>query len=280
MVDFLRYAEKFESVDTLLSYTFPGDNLEYQASQDYRASLANVIGADYAHDHLSAVPWTKDVGEEAVRFEIWKTTAAEADTEFDSFVGTCRRIGTGKLYALDQAGARRWCYAKLRGRPSYIVTVDQYVNMPVEATFIRLSDWFDETATTGSQSLSASPTTFSITNPGNARVRIGLVFRLRANATGGFTDPTLENITTGESVTSSRDAASANSELRITPERMAVEYSNDNGSTYADDYTLVTLGATQATLIELEPGVNQMRYTQASGTPNAVLEYSFYAAYE
>ena len=56
MADAPRYAEKFVSRDGLLSYSFPGDQLEYQPGQEYRRAEANVVGADYAHDYLGALP--------------------------------------------------------------------------------------------------------------------------------------------------------------------------------------------------------------------------------
>lgn len=277
--DPLRYAEKFTSINGGVSYSFPTDEYEYTAAQAYREALAEVIGADYAHDFLAGAAWAKAPGEESVRFVIWADSAADADSAFDTMASTLRTIGLGKLWVVDAAGTRRWCYAKLRARPAYVVTVEQYFNMPSEATFLRLSDWYASAATTGSQALSASPTAFNITNPGNGRT--GLVtFRLRSNGVNGFQDPTLTNSTNGQAVASTRDGATADSELRIDTATAQVRYSNDDGVSYADDYSLVTLAATQAVVgIELEPGDNSMSYSQASGTPDATLEWEFWAAF-
>ncbi|MGE5501676.1 MAG: hypothetical protein ACM3W4_07105 [Ignavibacteriales bacterium] len=273
----LRYLEKFESVDGLTSYVFPVDDYEYEPAQAFRRSEAPVVGADYAVDFLDAAPWPKAVGEEAVRFTIWGASAADADAQYDACVATLRGIGLGKLYQVDSATTRRWCWAKLLARPSSLVDVNGYSNRPVTLRFARYSDWFAATPTAGSVTITATPHSFTITNPGNAAARF-VVFRLRANAAAGFTNPSLVNLTNGYSVASSRDAISADSELKVDAERMQVLWSDTNGATHADDYALVTLGPKQAGLMQLEPGPNAMRYADA-GTPNLDLEWSFYAPY-
>lgn len=273
-----RYAEKFTSLDGTVSYTFPLRAYEYEPEQALKPSLAGVVGADYAHDFLGANRWVKDVGSESIRFEVvGSATPAALDTEIDSLVSKLVSIGLGKLYTIDSAGSRRWCYAKLDARPGVQVRIGEWMRQPVSLHFVRLSDWFDTTATTGTVSVTTSPKTFTINNPGNARVR-AITFRLRSNNATGFTNPSLSNGTTGQSIASTRDAASANSELKIVTDTFQVLWSTDDGANYANDYDLVTLGATQAVLMELEPGDNNFTYTDG-GTPNFSLEYSFYAAY-
>jgi hypothetical protein len=273
----VRYLEKFESVDGLTAYAFPVDDYEYEPTQGFRRAEAAVVGADYAVDFLGAAPWPKAVGEEAVRFTIWGASAADADAQFDACVATLRQIGLGRLYQVDAATARRWCWAKLLARPSYLVDVNGYFNVPVTLRFARYSDWFASTPTAASVTITTTPYPFTITNPGNAPARF-VVFRLRANAAGGFTNPSLTNFTNGYSVASSRDAVSADSELELDGERMAVRWSDTNGAVYADDYALVTLGPTQAGLMQLEPGPNAMQYADGA-TPNLDLEWTFYAPY-
>ncbi|MCC6381819.1 MAG: hypothetical protein IT304_04880 [Dehalococcoidia bacterium] len=273
----VRYLEKFESVDGLMSYAFPVDDYEYEPSQAFRRAEAPVVGADYAVDFLGAAPWPKAVGEEALRFTIWGTSAADADGQFDDSVTTLRRIGLGKLYQLDSVTTRRWCWAKLLARPSYQVDVNGCFNVPVTLRFARYSDWFAAAPTTGSVTITTSPYPLTITNPGNAPARFA-VFRLRANAASGFTNPSLTNLTNGYSFASSRDAVSVDSELKVDTERMQVLWSDTNGAVYADDYALVTLGPTQVGFMQLEPGPNAMQYADG-GVPNLDLEWSFYAPY-
>lgn len=198
MTDFapVRYAEKFESADGVTSVTFPGDDYEYQPEQGYRRGDAPVVGADYAVDFAAGSAWAKEPALESVRFILWGASAADADTQFDTLVQKCRNIGLGKLYQLDAAGVRRWCWAKLRGRPAYVVRSEQFWNIPVVLSFVRYSDWFAASATTGSRTITTTPDTFTINNPGNAAARF-IVFRFRANGASGFTNPNLTNLTNG-----------------------------------------------------------------------------------
>lgn len=274
----IRYLEKLTSEDGLLSYTFPVDDYEHEAEQRYREASEAIIGADYAHDFGGVQPWAKDVGNEAVRFTIWGTSEADAESQFDTCAATLRRIGRGKLYALASDGSRRWAWAKLAARPTYSARVDDFYNVAVALRFRRFSDWFASSPTTGTQAVAATPTQFSISNPGNAPV-LAAVFRLRSNGAAGFTNPSLTNLTNGYSVSSTRDAANGNSELKIDAGAARVLWSTDDGANYADDYALATLGALQVGLMRLEPGSNVMRYTDGA-TPNLSLEWSFYPAYE
>lgn len=272
-----RHLEKFESADGVVSQAFPTDDYEYQPEQGFRRSEAAAVGADYAVDFAGGAPWPKAVGEEAVRFTIWGASAADADAQFDACVASLRSIGLGRLFVVDTVSDRRWCWAKLLARPSYQVDVNGYFNVPVTLRFARYSDWFAATPETGSVVIASSPHSFTITNPGNAPAHF-VVFRLRANAAAGFTNPSLVNLTNGYSVASSRDAVSVDSELKVDSERIEVLWSDTNGAIYADDYALVTLGPTQVGLMQLEPGDNAMRYSDGA-SPNLDLEWSFYAPF-
>lgn len=272
------YLEKFANAAGTITYTFPLDDLEYTAEQGYRAATAELAGADYAHDFAGSAPWVKSTGSESLSFTIWGASETAAIAEFDSMAGKLRQIGRGKLTALLPDGSRRWAWAKLTGRPSYVEQPLSFYNVPVSLRFERFSDWYASSATTGTQAITASPTTVTITNAGNAPVR-GVVFRLRANGAGGFTEPTIANLTNGYSVASSRTAAGADDEIRIDSGAVRVQYSTTNGASYEDDYDSVTLGDTQIGLFRLEPGANSIRYTD-TGTPALSLEWSFEAAYE
>jgi hypothetical protein len=271
----LRYLEKFESANGLVSCVFPGDDYEYEPEQGYRRTDAGVLG-DYAHDFLGGSPWLKEPGSEAVRFTIWGSSAGNVDSTYDSLVGECREIGLGKLFLLDSAGTRRWCWAKLGERPTYEVGIDQYFHAPVSLRFVRYSDWLSTSLQTGSVDLDATPKTFSITNPGNARVRgaAALLFTIA----GTFTNPILKNVTLDQQVASSRDGSAAAHVLKVDCERESVEWSTDTGASYADDYANVTLPATQVALLELAPGENDFEYTDG-GAPAGTLNYQFYPAW-
>lgn len=280
MVDAVRYLEKFTSSDGGTSVTFPGDLYEYESNQDYRQATAAGVGADYAHDYFGSNPWPKAAANENVRFVIWQTTAALVESTYDTLVSSCRRIGMGKLYTLDSDGSRRWAWAKLEARPSWKTDWGQYYNAPVSLRFTRFSDWLGTTQVTGTVTLNSTPKTFTITNPGNEAVKgaAALLLTLRANASAGFTAPQLVNAATNQQINSARNSASVNSRLRIDCEKEAVQYSNDGGSTWTNDYANVTLPAIQQALMTLAPGDNVFTYTDG-GTANAFLDYQFYAPY-
>ena len=273
-----RYAEKFESVDASQSYTFPLYAYEYEPSQALRPRIAVAVGADYGLDLAGAARWPKDIAAAAVRFEmVGSSTPGALDTDIDSMMSTLLRIGLGKLFTIDNAGTRRWAYAKLDAVPQVTVRIQEWMRQPVSIHFTRLSDWFASSTTTATRTVTASPETFTITNPGNAPV-YRAVFRFRANAAAGFTNPQLENLTNGYSFSTTRDSASADSEVRVNTETEVVQYSNDDGATYADDYTNFSQLATQAGMMLLDPGDNSMRLT-CGGTPNYDFVHTFYAPY-
>jgi len=268
----------YESEDGSISVTFGTAQLEYDQSQEYRIASVPLVGADYEHDFLGRYQSPKADGVEIVRWMILGVNddALTEDT-FDDLVSKIDRIGRGKLWTIDSQSTRRWCRARATKRPVPVIGAEIVNHMPVECEFKRSSDWYGETLQTGSQLLDSTPEPFNITNPGNMRVR-DAIFRLRSNSATGFTNPQFVSQGVGMQIASTRDAVSADSELRIDAGEMRVEWSNDNGSTYTDDYDKVTVPVTQVGLLDLEPGVNSIIYTDG-GTPNATLEWEFYAAY-
>ncbi len=274
-----RYLEKFENSAGTVTVTFDGQ--EYEAQQAYRVAEAQVAGADYSHDFAGSAPWAKDVGIEAIRGELFGASAADVDTAFDSLVSKCRSVGRGKLYMVDGSGTRRWAWAKLTGRPSYSVHAESFFTLAYSMTFRRYSDWYATTATTGSQLIDTASEAVTINNPGNAPV-LNAVFRLRSNSATGAVDPTMTNTNTnnGYAWTTTRDLLAANAEIRVDCGASKVEYSSDDGATYADDYALFSIGEKQVGFMRLDPGDNAIVMSVASGTPNYSLEWSFYAPYE
>jgi hypothetical protein len=278
MVDVVRYAEKFESRDGAISLAFPADSYEFEPSQTYRESLERVHGADYAHDFAGYLPWPKQTGVEVVRCVIWGTSGANADSQFDDLVSKCRRAGLGKLFSIDNAGTRRWCYAKLAERPLYRATSEQFFNIPVALRFVRLSDWYGASLVSDDVLITTSPQTFIVNNPGNAPA-LAVQWWLQSNTSAGFTAPNIRNTENGYSIGTSRAASSSSDVLRIDSGRMAVEYSQDGGTVFANDYALAVLGGSQVGLFRLEPGDNTIEVT-GGGTPNFWIEWSFFAPYE
>lgn len=268
---------RFESLDASLVVHIPDALLEYEPTQDFSLALNTLTRRSYAFDGYRGGLAAKAPGEESLRFGIWGRTDEEADELADSFLQASMRIGTGKLWIRLASGVERWAYARARSRPAIRSSWDSPLITPVSWPLVRLSDWYAAEPTTFSQALSATPTNFVVTNPGTAVAR-DLVLRLRANAIGGFTNPAISNAANAHSVASTRDATGADDELRFDNAAHTVKRSTNDGATYADDYSLVTIGDLQAALLELAPGDNLLTYTDG-GTPDAVLEGSFYAAY-
>lgn len=276
----LRYPEYFLGSDGSTSYTFPLKQLEYDPQQAYVQALEQLAGADYPFDAYGTSPWPKAHGIETIRFMVANDTPANLDTEIDNLISKLRRGGLGKLYTTDAAAVYRWSYCKLMQRPSSLRKTEMSGYTVVSLQFVRESDWYAASATTATIALAATPQAFTLTNPGNGRVR-DITFRLRSNNGTGFTHPSIVNGTLALTISSARNAASANSELKITTLHGGglVQYSNDDGVSYTDDYANVTLPSGQVPLMELDAGVNSMSYTDG-GTPNSSLEVSFFAVWE
>ena len=275
MVDVVRYAEKFENSAGSVSYTFPADNYVYRVDQPFRSSLEVISGADYAVDYAGSLPWPKAIAVERVTGMIWGASGAGADTEFDTMCQKLINTGLGKLYVKDQAGARRWCWAKLAARPGYGTDAYAFSNIPFELEFMRFSDWYGTTIVNFSQAIAASPTTVTLSNAGNAPVR-NIEFRIRSSGVGGFASPLLTNDDNGYAVGSLRTALSADDEIRIDTARKAIEYSQDNGTSYVSDFSQFVMGGLQVGWFVIDAGGNDVIVT---GMTSGVFEANYYPAY-
>lgn len=276
-----RYLEKFTSLDGSATYTFPQYSYEWDSGQSFRPAVAYAVGADYPHDYTGNSRWARGEANETVRFAIvGSSDAAALDTDIDTMRGTLARIGLGKLYTVGADASERWAYAKLGARPSANVRVGEWMRQPVSLSFVRFSDWLGTSLTSGTVTLNSTPKTFTITNPGNEAVKgaAALLLTLRANASAGFTNPRLENLTTGHRIDITRTAANSSARSKVDCEKEAVTYSTDGGSSYSNDYSNVTLPVAQIALFALAPGDNSIRYTDG-GSPNGYLDYQFWPVY-
>ena len=178
----IRYPQSFESPDGSDVVLFPVHLLEYEPVESYRMTTAPIMG-DYAFDLSGSSPWRKALAEENVRFTILARGNREqdADDQYDELVAKCRRIGRGKLWSLDADGNRRWCYAKLSGKPSKQVSFERPYWMPVEATFQRFSDWYGATPVRAFAELALPTTELVVDVPGNRRTS-NVSVRLRAKS--------------------------------------------------------------------------------------------------
>jgi hypothetical protein len=278
MVASVRFLEKFVSLSGAVSYTFPLKAYEWESVESLRTAFLESVGMDFAFDALHNAPAPRNVANETVRFIIVGANASAVDTEVDAMKAKLYNIGRGKLYTIDNAGTRRWCYARLTAMPDVRVAVPALVHVPASVQFQRFSPWFAESITTVTTAIvTTNPKTFTVTNAGNVPVKV-VSFRFRSNSNTGFTNPALLNSINSYSFSSTRDAASANSELKVDTEDLSVKFSADDGMSYADDFANFTIGSNQGSFFQLEPGDNSIVYTDG-GTPDLSLEIAFYTPY-
>lgn len=261
---------KFTNSDGSRTYTFPVDGLQWEPTQAFRRALAGVIGADYGHDYAQGAPWSKDFGEQAVRFELWgddPNPDTFVDAAFDTMVGELVGIGAGKLWARDAAGDARWTWAKLDGLPQKTVDAETLFKLPVAVRFVQESDWFAEDPVVVTEAgVTASPHEFVLTNSGNAPCQ-AIEIRLRSNGAGGFEETVMLNVSNGYQWETLRTAVDADSEVKVDAEDSAALWSANNGATYVDDFANFSYGDAQVPFMVFEAGDNLLRFTDAAGAP-------------
>jgi hypothetical protein len=260
-----------------LSYTFPLKRYEYTDEQPVRTAYGAAVGASYSHDYLGSARSPKGNAKSNVRFFALETSTALLDAEIDELRSKLYEIGLGKVWTLGADATRRWAYARLEAMPEILVAVGQTVHMPTAAQFARLSDWYDESVTTVTGAITTATGYLTVTNPGNATV-YNAIIRIRSSSAAGFTNPGVTNLRTGESFSSTRDAASTSDELKIDCGALTVGYSANDGASYADDMAVFTRGADQVGFMTFPPGQSTIEIT-CGGTPNLSLEISLWGAY-
>lgn len=280
-----RLLRKFESVDTLTTVEFPLIDYEYESTQDMRVPSSEIVAEDYGFDFLGSAPGFRNFGEETVRFSIYSACdPADLDSEMDSLRAGLYRIGVGKGWTVDRNGVLRWAYMRLSEMPAYAITdLDTPFSqklIAVTAHFRRQSDWFAEDQISKTQTITSSPATVVVNNPGNiAAKRVQITFK--ANAVGGYNNPKVVNAANGHELETT-GAVVDSTPLRIQLDTTipVFQYSTDNGVSYNDafiDYVLPP--NTQKILtFDLEPGDNSLTIT-SGGTPNFDIIITADAAY-
>lgn len=279
----IRYLEKFVGASGTPTLTFPLYFYQWAPTGPLRAFRSTGVDMGYAYDHLRNAVAPRDIAGEEVRFFVAEDTTALSEAQIDSIRGTALAIGRGKLWTLGSDGTRRWAWARLRDMPTMTIGAGRQGaggadRAPVIMAIDRFSDWFGENLISISQAVVASPQSFVVNNPGNIAAQL-VTIRFRANTAAGFVDPVLLNQTNGLTFATLRDSASVNSEVRLTTEGPAVEYSNDDGTSYTSDLANYVIPALQAALsYQLEAGDNTLRYS-GGGTPNLNIDITFYATF-
>lgn len=275
-----RILDAFEATDLGTIYQVPRTMLEMDIAQQYRQTIVDALGQDFAVDLFGLSSWTKKPGLVTGRWLVAAQTESAVDTAIAAMLAAFRTTGRGKLWTRGADGTRQWAYAKVAQRPDTPVGWDKPFWVPVQSQWITFSNWLREAQATGTIVITASGQTFTINNPGNAYVKGagGLVLRLRANTATGIINPQIVNNTTNEQCSSTTDSASANGELMWDFEKMQFRYSADDGASYSSDWANITIPAGQAG-ITLKPGDNTFTYT-GGASQSLNLDYSFSPAYE
>lgn len=278
MPTMIRYAEKAVSLDGAQSVTFPLFQYEWQGSGAMRPARTTIPGTNYAFDHLRNAITPRDVARESIRFMMGEDTVQATADAIDDLAGRLLAMGPFWLTTLGPDGTRRKARCRLASKVDILVSYRRSITAPAVLDIERYSDWFDNALQQHVEVLTATPTTFTVTNPGSMPAEL-MVIRFRSNGATGYTNPILENLTNGFEFRSLRDAIDANSELKLDTEEPSVRHSTDDGGTYADDFANYTLPSLQMPLsFRLDPGPNSIRYTN-TGTPALNIEFLYYPVY-
>ena len=265
-----RYLSKFTSADgSTISYTFPTKAYEYESSQVVKSPRSAAVGSDYAVRLLGTAKVVRDVAAERVR-AVKVDTDANVNSEADNARSKLYLGAYGKLWTTDGTDLR-WAWAEVAEMPQITVSYGQPGMQPMAFGFTRFSDWFDDTAISATATKSASPATLDVTNPGNIAAK-RVQIRIQSSSSAGFSNIKVVNGANDHEFESTRDAASANDELRLDTTVPETTYSTDDGVNRTDDYSTYVEPPTGQKLLsfELEPGVNTLTIT-CSGTPSYVI---------
>lgn len=271
-----RWLDRFESRDGSEVVYFPRGEHEWDSSQPLRLANASVISASYAIDLLGHSVAAKDIATERIRYVV-VGTPAEVDAELDDEKSKLYEFGIGKLWSRSQDNTYRWAWARVTDMPQISIGVKDNNIVPVVIGFVRYSDWYDAEPQIVQQTIVSTPENIVIDNPGSAQVS-SIQIDLRANTAGGYHDPKITNLTTGEWFQIQGIAASANDYLRIIVQEYRIEYSPDDGSTFFSNYANFSLGPTQVGILRLVRGTNTIQY-ENNGVPNVDLTFTYYLTY-
>jgi hypothetical protein len=300
---------KLTDLDDLNPWEIPTLEREEDLGVPYRLALQEALGADGAFDLHGVGRPPMAVGEARIGFALYADSVADFDALYRAMLlaacGAARVDGLRKLWRYDPftGGDQRWSYARLAARPPLQRNRENAIHLPVSLDF-RLPDphffapltaeWLtahsytaealaaavvgepiapDYTFAVFTITSAAPPDgyAFNLINDGDLESQ-RVVFRFASQAVNGFTNPKIENLTTGAQFQVTGTGATANHVLSVNaaPGLGRARLSTDGGYSWADETPNLALGATQAVLMELQPGTNSMRYTDA-GTPNLKL---------
>ncbi len=272
----LRYADRIVSMDGGTIIELPTDLYEFQESGGLRTAESALFSSNYAYDHLRGAISPREVAKASVRFGVGLATPTLSDAYIDTLRSTLLAMGPFWLQTIGADGSRRQARCRLAQMPEMLIGYQRSITALASLEMRRYTDWLATTPTTFTQTVTATPTTFTVDNPGGLPVD-EIEIRFRANASNYFTNPILENLTTGYAFASLRDGSNANHELKLNTSDPSVKWSTNDGGSYVDDIANLVIPTDHIPLAFLMAvGVNSLRYTN-TGTPGVTIEGSFYA---
>lgn len=265
----LRYAHKVVSLDGGTVVEFPRYFYEFQPGGDLRPADSELPSLSFGFDHLRNAISPRKITRSAVRFMIGEDTPILSDAYIDSLRSTLLNMGPFWLYTIGADGTERRARCRLERLPDVLVSYQRSITAPAMVEFRRYSDWLSPNQEQHVQVISATPTLFTVTNPGGLAVD-EVEVRFRVNPGGSFSNPTLINQTNGYTFQSNRDAAAADDELKLDTGEPSVLWSTDDGGNYTNDITNLVIPTTQIPLaFVLDPGPNSLRY-ENNGAPGGL----------
>lgn len=289
-----------------------------EMTRPLRAAVQGIVGADGGFDLHGLRRAPMDPGRAAVEIILNGSTQAALQTAIDAaragILGNRIDRGLRKYWRWETAdgSAGRWTYARpvevtdapkdrgsllvQRMRAEFLLPEPVFYQSLAQADYDALSLTNEAISSalfpTGTGALlnpdyrfakftvTASPTTFTLTNNGSVETR-RIVFYLVAQASNGWTNPAIENTTTGQkiNITDSSPTTSTRLCINCASGLGAMDKSTDGGSAWTDATVSLDLGSvTQAVLMELWPGANSFSVT-SGGTPNFLVYAQWFPSY-
>ncbi len=296
----MRQFYRITAKDNTGRYKIPKGNYREKIAIPYRTAVQPIVGHDGGVDLHGDLRSPKEIGEARIFFDMLSDCAAGLQAEIDQLLvaveGVDREEGLRKLWRYEQGdgSAQRWTWARPVARPQ----IERDGNDPRHAgivlelllpdpTFYEAATllWLQAqgyTVTTlaanvvpediapdlsfATFAIAATPFAFTITNRGDLESE-NVIFRFVSQAAPGFTNPTVDNLTTEQQFSSTTDGATAATILSIGSPPGRAWLSVDAGVTFVDDTPALSLGPEQAVLMTLWPGDNAMQYADG-GAPN------------
>lgn len=278
-----RIPTKFQNAAGTAEFVFPLAEYSFELEAGLYVPESPLTGAHGGLDLLGMGTAPKHSQMLRLSFTAFEDEPKTVDATIDEMLSKLHSYGRGKLWTsgLDASGnvELRWTWARAVAMPRLSWEAGDVVSKAALCGFRCEPFWYGAALEITEHDLNepdqftvvTDPDTFTVSNPGTARVYNAVI-----ELAGTFTDPTITNLTNGYRLRTLRDGTLAAHRVRFDAGRPAVEYSADGGILWAGDYGNFVRQAGQVQLMVLEPGDNQFEIAGAAG---AVLTIAATAAY-